>query len=168
MSPLGRSWVSSFINSGNKIVMSPVTPAKAAWVVPVYEKNLVGPHQIGAMFRPLYFRRDQKLTQLVETSATPTHYAGAIPTGAVLRHFANPTPLFEHSLPDVAPGVSDDWAKSGGRAQLVRRSHRSLRHAAQGWTRKRGALYNRGSGEGGSTRTILTRACMRIAWLAKL
>ena len=152
MSPLGRSWVSSFINSGNKIVMSPVNPAKAAWVVPVYEKNLVGPHQIGAMFRPLYFRRDQKLTQLVETSATPNRYAGVIPTW-------RSTPTLRQLNPTF---------RARGRAQLVRRSHRSLRHAAQGRTRKRGALYNRGSGEGGSTRTILTRACMRIAWLAKL
>src|ERR1700733_8083383 len=102
MSPLGRSWVSSFINSGNKIVMSPVNLAKAAWVVPVYEKNLVGLHQIGAMFRPLHFRRDKKLTQLVETSTTPTHYAGAIRTRRSTPTLRQPNPLFEHSLSAVA------------------------------------------------------------------
>jgi len=59
--------------------------------------------------------------------------------GAILRHSATPTPLFEHehSRSDVAP--------------------RSALPRAQNRPRKRGTLHKKNVGEVGSTRTILMR-----------
>jgi hypothetical protein len=54
--------------------------------------------------------------------------------------------------------------RARGRAQLVRRSHRSMMHAAQGQPRKRGAFHDRASGEGGSTRTIFDTPCEGASW----
>jgi hypothetical protein len=56
------------------------------------ERISLGHTKNRARFRPIYFRRDQELTQLVETSGTPTRGRGVqFRFGAVLQHFANPT-----------------------------------------------------------------------------
>jgi hypothetical protein len=79
-----------------------------------------------------------------------------------LQHGARTGFFRPFSIPNPACGCNSDRGQYSNaplpnptyRARLVRRSHRSMMDAAQGRPRKRGALHNKGSGEGGSTRTI--------------
>jgi hypothetical protein len=87
----------------------------------------------------------------------------------VCRPYSIPNPAVAGCNSDLAQYSNTPSHTFRARAQLVRRSHRSMMHAAQGRPRKRGALHNRGAAKAGSTSTIwMSPPCQDFGELSRV